>query len=514
MAEPTSSHFVTGGTLRADHGCYLEREADRRMLDGLSAGQFCYVLTARQMGKSSLMVRTTQKLRERGHAAAILDLTGLGQNLTCEQWYDGLLLRLGQQLGLEPDLDAFWKGQERLGPCLRFFSALREIVLPRIATTSTSTGIQSSAASARRSAARSGPAAVPGRRLVVFIDEIDVVRSLPFSTDEFFAAIRGCYNQRSQDPVLEGLTFCLLGVATPAELMRDPRTTPFNLGRRIELSDLSAEQAAPLARWLAPDRPPEFAEALLQRILFWTHGHPYLTQRLCRALAQYLETHPTNTSVENVPGERLVDDACERLFLSPRARESDDNLLYVRERLCRTESDLASLLELYEQILAGQSMNDDDLNDLVNQLRLAGVVRAEATRLVVRNRIYERIFDRQWVAATKPVAELQISDGRKVRLRGASTLGRTEANDVALPDAKVSRRHAVIHRQGPSELWLADLGSRNGTFLNGTKILVPTLLTDQDRIEIGPFRLIFQQPNAPRRQGAQGTTIDRTVFEG
>jgi pSer/pThr/pTyr-binding forkhead associated (FHA) protein len=61
---------------------------------------------------------------------------------------------------------------------------------------------------------------------------------------------------------------------------------------------------------------------------------------------------------------------------------------------------------------------------------------------------------------------------------------------------------------------LADLGSRNGTFLNGNKILIPTLLTDQDRIEIGPYRLVFRQPNAPRRPGTQGTTIDRTVFEG
>src|SRR5437868_6296254 len=37
-------------------------------------------------------------------------------------------------------------------------------------------------------------------RLVIFIDEIDVVRSLPFSTDEFFAAIRACYNRRARDP--------------------------------------------------------------------------------------------------------------------------------------------------------------------------------------------------------------------------------------------------------------------------------------------------------------------------
>ena len=65
---------------------------------------------------------------------------------------------------------------------------------------------------------------------MIFVDEIDAVRSLPFSTDEFFAAIRECYNRRTEDAELSRLTFCLLGVATPSDLIRDTRTTPFNVG--------------------------------------------------------------------------------------------------------------------------------------------------------------------------------------------------------------------------------------------------------------------------------------------
>src|SRR5438105_11532555 len=87
-------------------------------------------------------------------------------------------------------------------------------------------------------------------RLVVFVDEIDYVRSLPFSTDEFFAAIRECYNRRAQDPEFERLTFCLLGVASPSDLIQDTRTTPFNIGRRIELTDFTPAEAAPLAAGL------------------------------------------------------------------------------------------------------------------------------------------------------------------------------------------------------------------------------------------------------------------------
>jgi hypothetical protein len=68
---------------------------------------------------------------------------------------------------------------------------------------------------------------------LLFVDELDVVRSLPFETDEFFAAIRECYNRRAEDPELNRLTFCLLGVATPSGLISNRHQTLFNIGRRV-----------------------------------------------------------------------------------------------------------------------------------------------------------------------------------------------------------------------------------------------------------------------------------------
>jgi hypothetical protein len=54
--------YVTGGTLSSDALCYVTRRADEQLYDGLHKGNFCYVLTARQMGKSSLMVHPTLDL--------------------------------------------------------------------------------------------------------------------------------------------------------------------------------------------------------------------------------------------------------------------------------------------------------------------------------------------------------------------------------------------------------------------------------------------------------------------
>jgi aryl carrier-like protein len=46
------------------------------------------------MGKSSLMVRTAARLKETGVQTALVDLTSLGQNLTVDQWYKGILNRI------------------------------------------------------------------------------------------------------------------------------------------------------------------------------------------------------------------------------------------------------------------------------------------------------------------------------------------------------------------------------------------------------------------------------------
>ncbi len=177
------------------------------------------------MGKSSLMVSTAARLRAEGVTVAVIDLTAIGQNLSAEQWYDGLLNRVGRQLDLEDELEDFWEEHERVGPLQRWTRAVREVVLEKCKG-----------------------------RVVFFVDEIDAVRSLPFSTDEFFAAMREFYNRRTEDPELTRLTFCLLGVATPSDLIRDVRTTPFNIGQRVELTDFTEEEAAAARRRDEPRR--------------------------------------------------------------------------------------------------------------------------------------------------------------------------------------------------------------------------------------------------------------------
>ncbi|HLH52778.1 MAG TPA: AAA-like domain-containing protein [Verrucomicrobiae bacterium] len=381
MPEIRGDFYVTGGTLRHDAPSYVERRADRDLCEGLLQGEFCYVLTSRQMGKSSLMVRTVKRLREERVAVAVLDLTAIGQNLTLEQWYDGLISRMGQQFDLEDELLDFCEQHPEWGALQRWITSIEQVVLRKL----------------------SG-------KVVIFVDEIDIVRSLQFSTDEFFAAIREFYNRRSREESYNRLGFCLLGVATPTDLIRDTRMTPFNIGRRIELNDFTAQEARPLARGLTANA--AVAGALLERVLYWTGGHPYLTQRLCRELANALvapqaepESGPPIPPL--LPNFRTVDLLAEKLFLTRQARDRDDNLIFVRERILRSEGDVAGLLYLYRRIHNGQMVPDDETNPLVSVLMLSGITRGLNGYLQVRNRIYWRVFDGAWIQTSMPAAEVR-----------------------------------------------------------------------------------------------------------
>ncbi|HET7219714.1 MAG TPA: hypothetical protein VFJ02_16775, partial [Vicinamibacterales bacterium] len=149
--------------------------------------------------------------------------------------------------------------------------------------------------------------------------------------------------------------------------------------------------------------------------LYWTGAHPYLTQRLCQAVA--LDDRVTSV--------RDVDRCCHALFLSPQARDRDDNLVFVREHLLAEGATRTALLDLYLAILRGKAPSDDTrTSPLVSALHLSGIVSAQSGGLRVRNRIYERVFDREWVARHLPDAEVR-------RQRAAFRRGLTRAGSIA-----------------------------------------------------------------------------------
>jgi WD40 repeat protein len=361
MAE--HSIYTTGGTVQAGGGIYLARQADAELLELCQAGAFVYILTPRQMGKSSLMVRTAAQVNQVGHRAAMIDLTQLGVQVTAEQWYLGFLAIIEEQLELATDVVQWWQARTHLGFTQRMTQFFKEVLLAEVA-----------------------------EPVVIFVDEIDSTLSLDF-TDDFFAAIRYLYVARAQEPVFQRLSFVLIGVATPSDLIRDPKRTPFNVGQRVDLTDFTLAEAMPLAAGLGLPEPE--AEQVLGWVLKWTGGHPYLTQRLCGALVD----QPPNPW-----SEAALEQVVTSTFLG-RMSEQDNNLQFVRDMLTkRAPHPLEqAVLETYRQIHWGKvPVLDEEQNLVKSHLKLSGVVWREGKHLEVRNCIYREVFNRQWIQEHLP----------------------------------------------------------------------------------------------------------------
>lgn len=96
---------------------------------------------------------------------------------------------------------------------------------------------------------------------------------------------------------------------------------------------------------------------------------------------------------------------------------------------------------------------------------------------------------------------------------GGNWLGRGADNSLQLAEASVSRRHAVLRVEGPGSDLLTDLGSSNGTFLNGARLVphAPTPIKDGDRVRIGSAIVLkYVRPDREEEQ-FQREMFERTV---
>lgn len=364
-----NQYFVDSGTLDPHIPSYVTRPADHELLQDVLNGEFCYVLTARQMGKSSLMVRTAGRLQERRVKTSIVDLTIIG-TIPIDPWYLGLLRLIRKELGIRTDVLAWWRERQDLGAPQRFFEFFRDVVLYEVT-----------------------------EPVVIFIDEIDTTLNLEFR-DDFFAGIRAMYNARATDPAFNRLTFVLLGVATPTDLIRDQKRTPFNIGTRIELREFRYEGATPLLRGLEAIYPGQ-GERILRRIFYWTNGHPYLTQKLCLAAVHALVQTWDNARVDG-----LVHTS----FFAEEPR-SDSNLTFVQDRIQSTSlPKRRQILILYEAVYNNKSVLNDDRSTVQNDLELFGLVRVEMNRLQVSNQIYRYVFNDSWVSTHMRIDESPLAE--------------------------------------------------------------------------------------------------------
>ena len=412
--------FTVGGTVQASNGLYIPRGVDAELLALCRKGTFAYVLTPRQLGKSSLMVRTAEQLTKEGVRSVIIDLTQIGVQVTPEEWYVGLVSMIEEQLSLTTDTLVWWREHAHLGVTQRLTRFFEEVLLVEVTTP-----------------------------VVVFVDEIDTTLSLNF-TDDFFGAIRYFYNARALSQDVCRLSFVLIGVATPGDLIRDPQRTPFNIGHPVHLTDFTLEEALPLTTGFS--LPDSEARAVLGWAMKWTGGHPYLTQRLCRVLAdQGLSKW----------SESEVDQTVASTFFGENSKQ-DSNLDFVRDMLTERVPEwveISEVISTYRDVRRGKLVTDEEHSLIKSHIKLSGLVRSDNGRLRVRNRIYEQVFDEDWIKQHLPGTYLRKRLRRVAVI--AATFGvialafaliaayavRTRAEAIAQKQEAVEQRQEALRQQ-------------------------------------------------------------------
>ena len=367
MTVPAQPELKVGGQLNPRRHLYITRaDLEERVYSLLASGEYCNILSSRQFGKSSLMNKVGLRLRGEGVRVVAIDIAGnLGSPPDATSWYQGLVKQVSLQLKLDLDVQAWWAAatgitdNERL---IEFFGV--ELFRGQ------------------------------DEPLVIFLDEIDHTLELPY-TDDFFTAIRAMYNQRGANPAYERVCFCLVGVATPNELVKRRRTTAFNVGITVPLRDFDAAQddLSPLRDALAGGGAGggRDGETLLQAVLEWTGGHPFLTLQLCRDCLE-----------RDLGNPAAVDAFARDRFASYGKVSAEDHFQLIARFLDERLSNQLSTLKLYQRITEGREVADSPARQVI-ELKLAGLVRRDSHGLLrVRNRIYQQVFDRDWVRSSKP----------------------------------------------------------------------------------------------------------------
>jgi WD40 repeat protein len=364
-----SNCYQVGGSLEGQHPSYVVREADYVLYNGLKDGEFCYVLNSRQMGKSSLWVRTAQRLSAEGISCAAIDITEIGTlDVTPEKWYLAMVRRLVKEFNLSSQINCidWWKQLNLLSPLDKFVEFIESVLMNNISGS-----------------------------MVIFIDEIDSIISLKFK-DDFFAFLRACYNKRASNSEYQRLTFCLLGVGTPQDLIDDKQRTQFNIGQGIELTGFTLEEAK-LSLTEGLSTITENPESVLKEILNWTGGQPFLTQKLCQIIVKNADNKTPN--VEQIVRNHLLENW--------EYHDEPEHLKTIRDRILRSEHNAGRLLGLYQQILEREIAADGSIEQ--TELRLSGLVVKQDGKIKIYNKIYQEIFNQNWVekalASLRPYSE-------------------------------------------------------------------------------------------------------------
>jgi DNA-binding winged helix-turn-helix (wHTH) protein len=192
-------------------------------------------------------------------------------------------------------------------------------------------------------------------------------------------------------------------------------------------------------------------------------------------------------------GDWMVEPTLDRISRDGREVRLRPRAMDVLTVLALASGKLVSKRDLMDEVWRTEFVGEHALTQVIAELRAALGDNARSPSFIenIPRRGYRLVADVMPVAdssastrgATMPF-KLETDTGNRPLPQGSTVIGRTEEADICIDKTEVSRCHAMITVQGITAI-IEDLGSKNGTYVNGRQIDGPTTLNNGDEIWIG-----------------------------
>lgn len=365
--------FVETGIV-AEDGIYIRRKADTLLSEILQEGIPAYILGPRRVGKSSLANRTIASLQQsttKWHCVSI-SLENITKETTDEQIYLLILNEILEKLNAMDRLKEYWQSYNGLSVGDRWVKIIEKIVLGTDAS------------------------------ILLFLDEVDSVSLLGEARcGSFFGTLRRLIQDLQIQQLSKRFVFCLGGVTSPMDLVQNTQQTPFNIIKSVYLEDFTREEVKKLRKGFLSNK--SLADDILDRIYYWTSGHPALTQKIC---FEFVKAHKSKISRNAI--NTIIDDLVQERLLAPKL-DYHGALADTSRRFGHVDRGphIRSMLDLYEKILQNQAVELQSSDPTQIKLRLTGLAAErpdpETRKLILRtrNKIFEHFFNGAWLVETR-----------------------------------------------------------------------------------------------------------------
>jgi hypothetical protein len=339
---------------------YVERKADRQLENNLrELGRPGYVLVARQMGKTNLLLNARRKRKGTSELFTYLDLSNPFPDV--RSFFRNIIdltLESSPHLlqSIEVDILAERAAQHKL-PHKEHEWELRRIV---------SAGVS---------------------KLIICLDEIDALARCDYS-DQVFSFIRSVYfSGRANFEELNRVTYLLSGVAEPAEIIKNKDISPFNIGEKIYLDDFSLDETKQLLSLAGI----ELSEQAFLRLYDWIGGYPRMTWDVCSALEDLKNAKEAITS-------ELIDKVVKGLYFSDVDAPPVDHMKKIAEENSEIRSALMSI-----HYGGGKAVGESTRT----RLYLAGITQMvpEGKAVRFKNRVLDEALNVSYLEAASERAE-------------------------------------------------------------------------------------------------------------